>query len=326
MSIRQLLSIVSPSGAVVESELLKGLARLQAAGWQSKLPSPIDDRHFVFAGTDQHRAKQMWDAAWDPTTDVVWTSRGGYGAARILPELERLTLSQGTPPPKLLCGFSDITALHEFVMSRWGWSSLHCDVPCASNFAIMAEDEWNATLAMVRGERTAKPAWQDTTLLSLGTEVLNDLEGRLVGGNLTVLTSLVGTPFAADHAGGRLLFLEDISEAPYRLDRYLNQLWQAGALRGVRAIILGTFEDCEDSPGTTTLANGEKVLSRPQMPASEWMRYVFGEFSRATRIPVVATLPVGHGPERAPLPLGAKYRLTGSGKLQLLDWDWWKRA
>jgi len=329
MSVRREVSIVSPSGAVVEGELYRGLARLKEAGWTAKVPDGTGERHFVFAGSDARRARQMWNAAWDESTDVVWASRGGYGAARILPELERLTLSEGTPPPKLLCGFSDITALHEFVMSRWGWSSLHCDVPCASNFTAMPATEWEATLAMVRGEPSAKPAWAETTLVSLGGgggEVLNDLDGRLVGGNLTVLTSMVGTPFAMDNAGGRLLFLEDVSEAPYRLDRYLNQLWQSGAMRGVRAVILGTFEDCDDSPGSTVLPSGEKVQTRSKMETPEWMRHVFGEFSRASRIPVVATLPVGHGSERAPLPLGAKYRLTGSGKLELLEWDWWRRA
>lgn len=323
-TVRNLVDVVAPSGTVVESELLRGLARLKSAGFDYRLADGLLNRSFVFAGDDATRAAGVWNAAWADDSDIVWAARGGYGAARILPELERLTLEHGTPPPKLLCGFSDITALHEFVRSRWGWCSLHCDVPCANNFAVMAEEEWNATLAMVRGEARApaRPAWESAHLSSFGPEHLIDLTGTLVGGNLTVFTSLVGTPYESDRFGGRLLFLEDVSEAPYRLDRYLNQLIQSGTLRGVRAVIVGTFDDCDDAPAMTTLPTGEKVLSRPKLETAEWMREVFGGFSHRTHIPVVGVLPVGHGPERAPLPLGAKYRLTGSGRLELIHWDW----
>lgn len=321
------VALAAPSGVVPGAELTAGLERMRGAGLA--VPDAAEcggllGRHFVFAGSDEVRAAGFWDAAWDRGSEVVWCVRGGYGAARILPELERRTIAEGVPPRKLLCGYSDITALHEFVRSRWGWASLHCEMPAGKAFAKMSEEDFTDTVQLVRRENATRPGWSRVTLQPSGVDVLNDLAGTLVGGNLTVLASLVGTAFAVDNSGGRLLFLEDVAEAPYRLDRYLNQLWQGGVFRGVRAVVLGTFHDCHDAPSTTTSAAGgqEPVPVRPRLEEAEWARHVWGEFSLASRIPVMGTLPVGHGPEKSPLPLGAKYKLTGSGKLELLSWDW----
>lgn len=315
------VSIVSPSGVVPGAELDAGLGRLGSAGFEPVVEAGVDRLSFVFAGSDPERAGQFWDAAWRGDTQVVWCARGGYGAARILPELERRTLEQGTPPVKLLCGYSDITALHEFVRSRWGWPTLHCAMPTGNTFLTSTNGDFEATAAFVRGGwRTALPAWRGRVLTATGPgEPLIDLAGTLVGGNLTVIASLVGTPFAVDNSGGRLLFIEDVGEAPYRIDRMLNQLWQAGVFRGVRALLLGTFEGCEDAPPTT---GPDRRPTRPKLSEAEWMREIFAEFSARTRVPVLTGLPVGHGAEQAPLPLGAKYVLRGTGVLELTDWDW----
>jgi muramoyltetrapeptide carboxypeptidase len=120
-----------------------------------------------------------------------------------------------------------------------------------------------------------------------------------------------------DNSGGRILFLEDVSEAPYRLDRYVQQLWQSGSLRGVRAIVLGTFADSVDSPPTIG-PSGTPI--RPVMGEEEWMRALWGPFSRMTGIPVVGCMPVGHGVERSPLPLGGRVRVKGDGRLVLGEW------
>lgn len=310
--------ITAASGVTPDNELAMGVERLKASGVGVAVDGGLAEPSFVFAGSDSVRVERFWRAAWDADSEVVWCARGGYGAARILPELERRTLAEGTPPRKLLCGFSDVTALHEFVRSRWGWSTLHCAMPGAASFAQLPESDYRATLELISGTVTTPPAWTTVRLASFGPEPLIDLRGTLVGGNLTVLASLAGTPFAPDNPGGRLLFLEDVGEAPYRLDRCLRQLLHCGAMRGVRAVILGTFHQCEDSPPTTS--EGQPV--RPKLERGEWMRYVFGSFSRDAGIPVLHTIPVGHGPEKSPLPLGAQYTLTGSGQLQLDAWDW----
>lgn len=314
------IRIVAPSGIVPPTELAPGIERLRAAGETVVVPEGIHDQWFLFPGDDATRADRFWQAACDPASDVIWAARGGYGATRLLPELERRTLEEGMPPRKLLCGYSDITALHEFVKSRWGWSSLHCCMPTGASFIELPQTEFEHTLSLVNRRLPDAPLTITTeTLTPFGPDVLNDLEGTLVGGNLTLVAALAGTPFAIDNAGGRLMFFEDVSEAPYRIDRYLQQLHQAGVFRGVRAVILGTFADCADEPPTMGPA---KTPVRPKLETADWMRYIWAEFSRATKIPVVATLPVGHGPEKAPLPLGAKYKLTGAGRLELLSWDW----
>lgn len=309
--------ITAASGVVPSTELADGIARLRASGLTVTADPKLDEPYFVFSGSDAERADRFWAAAWNPTTEIIWCARGGYGAARILPELERRTLADGTPPRKLLCGFSDVTALHEFVRSRWGWSTLHCAMPGAASFTSLSDSDYFATFSYLH-RKSVTPGWSNITLSSLGIEPLIDLTGTLVGGNLTVLASLAGTPFAPDNLGGRLLFLEDVSEAPYRLDRSLQQLYHAGCLRGVRAILLGTFHNCIDTPPTTA----DNLPIRPTLDERTWMKHVFAEFSRATHIPVLHTLPIGHGPEKAPLPLGAKYTITGSGQLRLDHWDW----
>jgi muramoyltetrapeptide carboxypeptidase len=318
--------ITTASGVVPMGELDSGVARLTGAGCEVHVQPGVNASHFVFAGDDESRARRFWEAAWSESADVLWCARGGYGAARILPMLERFTLEDGTPPPKLLCGFSDVTALHEFVRSRWGWSALHCAMPGGISFSEFPEPDFKATLALARRDTAAAlapaPRWADLPLTSFGPEPLIDLDGTLVGGNLTVLASLAGTPFAPDNAGGRFLFLEDVSEAPYRIDRALNQLHQAGAFRGVRAVLLGTFHDCNDTPPTT---GPQKTPIRAKFSEPEWMRHVFGTFSLATRIPVLRTLPCGHGPDKVPLPLGARYTLSGAGHLRLVHWDWLSR-
>lgn len=316
------ITIVAPSGVVPMGELEAGVARLRGVGAVVEVPAGLDERHFVFAGGDAARGRRFWEAAWGEN-DVIWAARGGYGAARLLPELERWTLADGVPPKKLLCGYSDITALHEFVRSRWGWSTLHCAMPGGKSFVDLPEDVFRRTLALAAGEMVG--FGEMPVLQAYGPEPLIDLVGTMVGGNMTVLASLVGTPFAVDNSGGRFLFVEDVSEAPYRLDRYLHQLYQAGVFTGVRAMVLGTFHDCVDTPPTTVVggaAGAEKVAVRPALSAEQWGRHVWAEFSRGTKIPVLGTLPVGHGPEKMPLPMGAKYRLTGAGRLELVKWDW----
>lgn len=317
------VDIVAPSGSVVPWELDRGLNLLRDQGFHPRLAEGVHERHFVFAGEDLTRARGVWNAACAPDSRIVWAARGGYGAARILPELHRLTRLHGPPPRKLLCGYSDITALHAFVRREWGWSTLHCDMPASARFGL-SHGDLTATLHLLRGTpgEDARPAWAGSPLEVYGRPPARPVEGVLVGGNLTVLTSLVGTPFALPADRGRILFLEDVSEAPYRIDRYLNQLVQSGFFHGIDAVVLGTFDDCIDAPSQTTRPDGTVELSRPRLPYETWHRHVFTDLAQRLAVPVFHTLPVGHGPERAPLPLHAAVRLTPGRPLELLSWDW----
>jgi muramoyltetrapeptide carboxypeptidase len=308
--------VTAASGPVPMSELGVGVARLRRAGWDVRIDTRVESRASFFAGDDKTRAEAFWDSALDDSSDVVWMARGGYGAARILPELQHLTADHGSPKPKVLCGYSDVTALHEFVRSRWGWRTVHCSMPTGSRFlSESSADELAACLAVVLGEPAPQPAWAESILQPVPGSVVPPqvIAGPLVGGNLTVIASLVGTPFAVTPPVGGLLFLEDVGEAPYRIDRYLNQLRQAGALRGLGAIVLGTFTDCNDT--ASKLSDGTDL--RAAMTEPQWKQAVFGTLSCELGLPVLQELPVGHGPVNAAIELGERYEIR-AGRISLM--------
>jgi muramoyltetrapeptide carboxypeptidase len=146
------------------------------------------------------------------------------------------------------------------------------------------------------------------------------VEAELVGGNLALWASIVGTPFAPTAGRGRILFFEDIGERYYRLDRMLTQVRQAGLLDGAAAVVLGDFTNCDDDPPQMVrgpAGNAQMPLRR----AYDWTEAeaeIFGTIG----VPVARGLPVGHGPNFAPLPLGARYRVGDDGAFELLAWDW----
>jgi muramoyltetrapeptide carboxypeptidase len=140
----------------------------------------------------------------------------------------------------------------------------------------------------------------------------------LVGGNLSLWASVVGTPFAPTAGRGRLVFFEDIGEKYYRIDRMLTQIRQAGLLDGAAAVLLGDFTSCDDDP--PQLVRGEaggQVPLRRSFTLDEAVAEIFGKLP----VPVAVGLPVGHGPNFAPLPLGARYRAGADGSFELVAWD-----
>src|SRR5262249_25846424 len=131
------------------------------------------------------------------------------------------------------------------------------------------------------------------------------------------------TPYAPIASPGRIIFLEDIDEAPYRIDRMATQLLQSGVFHGSIAIVLGDFTNCRDEPAQVLSPDGAaKVPLRPKIDVIQAMRETFGSMGERLGIPVAMGLPVGHGPNFAPLPLGAEYTLTPAGTLHLERWNW----
>jgi muramoyltetrapeptide carboxypeptidase len=263
----------------------------------------------------------------DPAIPVLWAARGGYGAGRTLPWLEKLTKERGAPKQKkLLVGYSDVTMLHEFVRSRWGWSTLHAPMPAASNFSNLDPREWQAIVDYVNG-KPATPPWLDTTLRWMNRPPHQTIRAELIGGNLSLWAAHAGTRFA--QAGeGRIIFLEDVDEPFYRIDRMMVQLEQSGMLDGAAAVVLGDFTNCrdEDNQCLADRASGAKKPLRKVFQQDEAFEHIFTELGERIDVPIATGLPVGHGPHYAPLPLGARYELTADGKLKLLEWDWLTRV
>jgi muramoyltetrapeptide carboxypeptidase len=335
-SLMNRVGIYAASSIVPSAEFELGLALLQNYGFDVAVHPQVHKQHFIYPGTDRERAEALYDLACDDVTDILWAARGGYGAGRILPILDQITRERGKPKrQKLLVGYSDVTVLHEFVRHHWGFATLHASMPAGMSFAQLKPEERDATLACARGKPTAF-AWENTKLSFMTDPPGAPIDAEIVGGNLALWSSIVGTPYEGI-AGGRILFLEDVDERPYRIDRMFTQIAQAGGLEGVRAIILGDFTNCDDEVSTCfkPLKSGadprklmepqnqrERIPLRKSWPIDSALREIFGSVGSALNIPIATGLPVGHGPGYSPLPLGARYRLGSDGTLSLIRWDW----
>jgi len=329
------IGIVSPCSVTPPVELALGVDRLTEAGFDVRVHRQCTDQHAWFAGEDKVRAEALFQYAQDPAMDVIWSGRGGSGAPRLLAFLDELTARHGKPPKKLLAGYSDVTALHHYVHTRWGWHTLHASMP-ASDFLNIRDGHFQATLDLVRKKRIDMP-WHESRMDFLTTSPAEPIKGALVGGNLTAWNSLTGTPYQPRNNAGKFLFFEDVCERYYRIDAMLSQIEQAGGLDGIAGIILGDFRDCGDSvaqvlkhkpqPDRVKEALGEKetqetILLRPTFEEVEALTEIFARRGEKHGFPVAYKLPVGHGPNLAPLPLNAKYKLAPDGAFNLIAWDW----
>jgi len=311
MDVRIRIAVVAPSSAVPQVELTMGIAHLRSAGLTVDVQPSCAAQSFVFAGDDQQRGEGFYAAAKSNEHDVLWCACGGYGSTRILPLLDRLAAEGGTPPMKLLVGFSDATALMSFVRQRWGWRTTHAPMVISRT---LRELDAAMLQAIARCHKPQEP-WGQWQLKWIGTPPARAIEADLIGGNLSVWNSLTGTRFA-ESATNRILFLEDIDEPPYRIDRMVTQLRQSGRLDGVAAIVLGAFTDCEDRVSQVLVsADSQKRMPlRRSYSVDEALEFSFGSLG----IPVAMGLPVGHGTHSTPLPLGEKYRLDCSGVLGIV--------
>ena len=190
------VGIVALSSVVPPVEFAAGAEFLRAGGFEVIVHPQVLTRHWLHAGDDDTRAHAFMDFAHDPSFDIIWCARGGYGAAKTLPILDRLTAERGVPAKKLLVGYSDVTVAHEFVRQRWNWSTLHAVMPAAGNFTALAPGDWQATLAAVTKSAAIDWPWANRPLRWLTPPPAQPIEAPLIGGNLSLWQTLAGTPFA----------------------------------------------------------------------------------------------------------------------------------
>lgn len=237
-----------------------------------------------FAGTDAARAKDLNALFADDNVKAILCLNGGYGSGRILPLLDYDLIHQH---PKLVIGFSDVTALQTAL-----WQKAHLVTANGPLLVTLAGSSPYTAKSFYQG--LTKNDWSGPVVLpqgrKLSTLVPGTAAGRLVGGNLAVLTSLVGTPYELDGTGD-ILVLEEVSENSYRIDRMLNQLYQSGLLKRVSAIVYGDFTNCGHDPGDFTT---------PQ---------VLEYYAHLVNKPVIMGLPVGHERDKVFLPYGIQARV-----------------
>jgi muramoyltetrapeptide carboxypeptidase len=298
------IALVAPAGPASLAPVRKYADRLEKAGYKVILPAGGERKVGYLGGTDEQRAEEINAALRDPRVRAVMPVRGGYGLTRIPDRIDYAALRND---PKIITGYSDLTALHLAVARKARVVTFHSPMPMSQlwnedkPYAFAAASFRRAVFAASypRGEAgylLALPEGQPWPVKLAGGKG----RGRLVGGNLTLICSTLGTPYAIE-AKGNLLFLEDTNEAPYRIDQSLSQLRLAGVLEGVSGVLLGGF--------TTKDAAQVRDIDR-----------VLREYFGKAKVPVLMNFPVGHIPSNATLPYGTSAELDADkGTLRLLE-------
>ena len=281
-----LLQIVTPSGAIRELEAFqKGIEIWRSRGYNLQLSDAWNARDGYLAGSDSSRRHQLATAWHNPDCQGILCTRGGYGSARLLENWtwENQKSKVKSQKSKWLIGFSDITNL------LWSlYQSGICGVHGPVLTTIAAEPEWsiNRLFDSLEGRNLAP-------LTGVGWGG-GKVRGRLLPGNLTVATHLLGTPIQPP-LDGTILALEDVTEAPYRIDRMLTQWRMSGEFKGIRGIALGRFSRCEAPSGIASWTIEEVLRDR------------LGDLG----IPIISDLPFGHDGANAALPVGQFVELDG---------------
>ena len=292
------IRLIAPSGYPHDrAAMTRGVERLQAAGCSLSGMEVLDRVEQRYAGSDDERAADLNALAMlDVLPDIVLAIRGGYGATRLLERLDYDALrarlnGSGT----LLVGYSDFTAVQLALYARSGLCTFSGPMLGADfGAATLSDFTWQHFWNTVRAPSN-EVEWRTTA----DTEL--DVEGPLWGGNLAVLCSLIGTPYFPNIEGG-ILFIEDVGEPPFRIERMLYQLHLSGVLGRQRALVLGDFSQCH----AADYDNGYGLTDS------------FGQIRRASGVPLIDGLPAGHEPDKFTLPFGASARLrVSAGKARL---------
>lgn len=232
-----LVQIVAPASNLKAEYLARGVAELAALGFRVKYDPAILEKDRYTAGTDERRRRELMDAFTDPEVKAVWAARGGYGVMRLFGMLDENLLRAN---PRIFIGYSDMTALQLYFYRRFSWVTFHG--PMAAKDLAGGETHYDKTM-LLNALTKAEPMGE---IVGLGTEMLHrgpTVSGRLLGGCMSLLSAMMGTPDELDTSDA-ILFLEDTGTRPYQLDRMMQQLKLAGKLQNVRAIVFGEMSNC----------------------------------------------------------------------------------
>ena len=282
------IGIVAPAGPFNPEKFQEGIKSLENLGFVPVVPSRLSMVKGYLAGDDIHRASMIHRFFSDPSVDAVLCARGGYGSMRILPLIDYSVIRSH---PKIFIGFSDITVLLTALYTRCAMVTYHG--PVVTSLGVGSAQTGNALVSAISSRQPIVIKSKNGTVLNPGVA-----EGPVIGGNLTLLSHLVGTPYASQY-DDHILFLEDCNESPYRIDRMLTQMRLSGCLDGIAGLFLGQFKNC-GSPDT--------------------IREIIVDIFRDRDIPVLDGFDIGHERTNLTLPIGISARLeTGPSRLSYLE-------
>ncbi|MBM4763414.1 LD-carboxypeptidase [Bacillus sp. B15-48] len=274
------VGIIAPAGTPQREKLEKGVEFLREVGLKTKLGRHIYRKNGYLAGSDEERVEDLHSMFADSEVKAIFCARGGYGTARIA---ERIDYELIKKNPKIFWGYSDITFLHLAIQKRTGLVTFHGPM-IASDYGSDEID--SLTKNSLKQLFEPNPLQYSTEQSPLETVVDGVAFGPLIGGNLTLITSTLGTSFEID-TNGKILLIEEINEEPRAIDRMFNQLSMAGKLEGAAGILLGDFHHCIS-----------------ESPASFELEEVLEHYIKRVNKPTLAGLKIGHCQPNLAVPLG----------------------
>jgi muramoyltetrapeptide carboxypeptidase len=293
---------VAPAGPPKKDEILRAKQRIEDRGYKVKMRDDIFDVEGYLAGTDERRADEMMEAFTDNEIDGVLCVRGGYGVMRMP---DRLDFDVIRDHPKAVLGYSDITALHAALQAKANLVSFHGPGPASGLGAEKGPTDFTAkTLLQAIEQHDADDGYTievPESVAKVDSYGSGKARGRLVGGNLSLISALEGTPYAID-CDGAILLIEDVNEAPYRIDRMLAQLKLAGKLEQIRGAVLGQF--------TEEYVREDKLTDDQRFDTQG----VLAQYFKDAGVPVLVNYPIGHHKQNATVPLGAEVEIDADAK------------
>ena len=287
------IGIISPSSSPEDLfRINKGVSYLESLGYKVKVGKNVGHYHGYLAGTDEERVNDLHNMFADKNVNAIICVRGGYGSPRLLDKIDFKIIAHN---PKIFVGYSDITALQMAFLMKTGLLTFAGPMLAVDFYNSVSpyteEMFWALVTSNKKFGRIKLPENEKTFTIVKGSA-----KGRMVGGNLATLASLIGSKYFPDMKN-RLLLLEEVSEAPYRIDRMFNQLKLAGIFNTISGLILGAFIDCiELDPEKKTLSLGEVV----------------SDYVDKLKIPIVYNFTHGHLKDNVTVPMGANIKLNAS--------------
>ena len=292
------IAIISPAGSVEPSQLEKGIDMVRSKGFEPVLGEYLYTKFsngYNYAGTQEQRLKDMNWALNDSEISAVWSSRGGYGCQHLV---EGLNLKEFIKNPKWYIGYSDNTVIQSCLLKK-GFASIHGQTIKTSSFGV-TEDSYNLLFDILKGK---KPKY------SLETNQFNkkgNIEGELIGGNLALIYALLGTKYSFDFKD-KILFIEDIGENFYALDRMIMSLELAGVFKKIKGLIVGGMTNMGDEKDNKQYEESFDGFAN-QLIAERISKYNF---------PVVFNFPNGHIKDNRPLIIGSQVKIKVNDKVKV---------
>lgn len=290
------IGLIAPAGPVAGDKVGNALTNMQNLGLEPVYNEIALKKHGYFSATDQQRLDDLHFMFANKDIKGIWCLRGGYGCTRILPYINYDLIRKN---PKIFIGYSDITALHHAFYKEAGLQSYHGPVASSQVFSSFTYDNLQQVFFSNLKEVEVKPHEQEEEKYRQPALTLfpGMAKGKLTGGNLTLLSAMAGTEFAPRFKN-KIVFIEEIGEKPYRIDRMLTQLLHATDITKARGIIFGIFHDCQPKPEENSFSLLETIQ----------------DFVEKLKLPTIYGFPIGHVPDMVCLPMEAEATLDAALK------------